>query len=81
MLDSTHPTLFAFELALSHSVELDRIGQAVQCARLCASEQDQAFGLRLAIHLQHSIFDREELLDRVLSMTALKRNGGKHSHE
>jgi len=69
MLDTAQPTLFAFALARCRSSELDRIGAAVNCLRLCASEPDHAFGLRLAIHLQHSIFDREELLAMVLSLS------------
>lgn len=69
MLDDAHPTLFAFALAKCVTSELDRIAAAVGCSRLCPSEPDQAFGLRLAIHLQHSIFDREELLAMVLSLS------------
>ena len=63
-----HPTMFAFAMARSVTTELDRIGAAVGCSRLCPSESDSAFGLRLAISLQHSIFDREELLSMVLSL-------------
>jgi hypothetical protein len=69
MLDSTHPTRFAFALAKAAVTELDNVGAAVNCPRLCPSEPDHAFGLRLAIAIQHSIFDREELLAVVLSLS------------
>lgn len=69
MLDNTHPTLFAFAMVRSVSTELDRIGAAVSCLRLCPSEPDEAFGLRLAITIQQSIGDRRELLAMVLSMS------------
>jgi hypothetical protein len=75
MLDKTHPSLFAFALTRCVSTELDRVGDVVACRRLCASEADHAFGLRLAIHIQQSIFDREQLLEMVLSLAQPTSHG------
>jgi hypothetical protein len=76
---ATHPTLFSFAMDKSVTTELDRIGAAVSCLRLCPSEPDHAFGLRLAITIQHSINDREELLAMVLSLSQSTSRGNTKS--
>ena len=60
-------TLFQFANSECVRRELDRIGDAVNCWRL-RKETDRAFAHRLALHIQESIIDREQLLTLVLSL-------------
>jgi len=69
MNDDQHTlALMAFANTECVRRELDRIGDAVNCWRL-RNETDRAFAYRLALHIQESIIDREQLLTLVFSLT------------
>ena len=72
-------SLVAFATAACVTRTLDDIGNAVSCWRL-RKESDRAFAHRLALEIQTSIIDREELLSIVLSL-ARSQPGGKNHDE